>query len=190
MEEFVLKAVDYAHSAHKGQFRKGTKIPYIIHPLNVFETLHRLDFSLNIQIAGLFHDLIEDTKITAEDITKDFNEEITGLVISTSEKREAGVSEKKTWKQRKLHTIEFLSSNNNLGTIAISISDKLDNGKSLLLDKNIIGEKVWERFNAPYENQKWYYSELNRIFNEKSEMDTRIKFLSEEFNKVVLSVFS
>lgn len=71
---------------HKGQFRKqGT--PYCLHPINVAWILKNKGFSEDYQIAGLFHDLIEDTDTTYEEILKISSEEIANAVrLVTKEK--------------------------------------------------------------------------------------------------------
>ena len=71
---------------HKGQYRKqGT--PYCLHPINVAWILKDKGFDENYQIAGLFHDLIEDTDTTYEEILKLSNEEIANAVkLVTKEK--------------------------------------------------------------------------------------------------------
>ena len=71
---------------HKGQFRKqGT--PYCLHPINVAWILRDKGFPEDYQIAGLFHDLIEDTDTTYEEILKISNAEIANAVrLVTKEK--------------------------------------------------------------------------------------------------------
>ena len=61
------KALDYATRKHAGQFRKEG-IPYITHPIAVAEILKEQGFSEEYLIAGLFHDLLEDTDATEEEI--------------------------------------------------------------------------------------------------------------------------
>ncbi len=55
----IFKAIEFAAQAHAGHFRKGTKIPYIIHPLAVAKILIENEYSEEIVIAGILHDTIE-----------------------------------------------------------------------------------------------------------------------------------
>jgi hypothetical protein len=48
--------------------------------------------------------------------------------------------------------------------LLVSLADKLHNARSILLDLLIAGALVWERFNAPREDQLWYYSGLVATF--------------------------
>ena len=61
------KAVEYAASKHEGQYRKGGEA-YITHPEAVARILREKGFNEDYQIAGLFHDLLEDTDATEEEI--------------------------------------------------------------------------------------------------------------------------
>ncbi|MBQ8165285.1 MAG: bifunctional (p)ppGpp synthetase/guanosine-3',5'-bis(diphosphate) 3'-pyrophosphohydrolase [Clostridia bacterium] len=63
------KALEYATNKHRQQFRIGG-LPYITHPIEVAEILKNLGFGEEYQIAGLFHDLLEDTDATEEEILR------------------------------------------------------------------------------------------------------------------------
>lgn len=60
-------ALEFATKKHLGQFRVGGD-PYITHPIAVAEILKSKNFPIEYQIAGLFHDLLEDTDATEEEI--------------------------------------------------------------------------------------------------------------------------
>ncbi len=73
------KAIEFMKQKHKGQKRKqGT--PYHTHPLAVAKLLKDKGFPIEYQIAGLFHDLIEDTDSTYEEIITLSNEEVADAV--------------------------------------------------------------------------------------------------------------
>lgn len=73
------KAVEFIKQKHSGQKRKHG-IPYYTHPLAVAELLKEKGFSVEYQVAGLFHDLIEDTDATCEEIIALSNEEVLEVV--------------------------------------------------------------------------------------------------------------
>lgn len=89
----VLNAISFAAIAHAKQTRKYNGHPYIVHPIDVVDILNVLlsnsnlwydfDYSdrVHMLIAAALHDTIEDTDVTAEDITKNFNAEVTELVV-------------------------------------------------------------------------------------------------------------
>ena len=68
-------ALQFATKKHQGQFRVGG-VPYITHPVAVAEYLKNKNFPIEYQIAGLFHDLLEDTDTTYDEIEKITNTEI------------------------------------------------------------------------------------------------------------------
>lgn len=83
----IEKAIEFMKQKHRGQKRKqGT--PYHTHPLAVAKLLKDKGFPIEYQIAGLFHDLIEDTDCTYEEIISFSNEEVLEAVRLVS--KEAG----------------------------------------------------------------------------------------------------
>ena len=77
--ERIKKAEAVARQAHEGQFRK-TGEPYIIHPLAVKKILEEWGMDEDTIIAGILHDTVEDTKLTLDDIRKEFGESVAFLV--------------------------------------------------------------------------------------------------------------
>lgn len=74
-EEQYRIALEFAAKKHSGQFRVGGK-PYITHPIAVAELVKEKGYDIEYQIAGLFHDLLEDTDATEEEIERYGNEHI------------------------------------------------------------------------------------------------------------------
>lgn len=79
--ERVEAALAFATRKHEGQFRKGGE-PYITHPMQVAEMLREKGYNTDYQIAGLFHDLLEDTDATEQEI-----EELGGSEVLEAVKR-------------------------------------------------------------------------------------------------------
>ena len=71
----IDKAFQIANNAHKGQVRKSGE-PYIIHPLCVAIILADLELDKETIVAGLLHDVVEDTVMTSEEIREEFNAEV------------------------------------------------------------------------------------------------------------------
>ena len=67
--ELVIKAYNFAQEAHQGQKRVSGD-PYINHPVHVAMILAELELDLTTVVAGLLHDVIEDTPFSLEDIRK------------------------------------------------------------------------------------------------------------------------
>lgn len=177
-ELMFRKALNFAAIAHAsvknddgsiGQKRKGTEIPYIIHPFEVWQILKENECSPSVQIAGLLHDCLEDAGITADEIEKEFNKEIRELVESESEDKMRHLAEKDSWKARKQATIDELKTASK-ETLMVCNADKLSNLRSMAYDLATIGEKLWERFNASKEDIKWYYSSIAKALSPISDM--------------------
>ena len=152
-------AICYAVARHSGQYRKGTQRPYISHPLEVLSILVSMDVHVNVLIAGVLHDTVEDTDATIEEISSLFGEEVAELVAHHSEDKS------KTWAERKIHAVNSLSeADRNLKMLVMA--DKISNIRSLAADYILHGDKVWDRFNAPKEKQAWYYTEIAKALED------------------------
>src|SRR3954465_9377221 len=71
-------AIELAVAAHRGQYRKYTGEPYVIHPLRVMIGL--ASEPVQVQIAAVLHDTVEDTAVTLEQIDSEFGSEVRRLV--------------------------------------------------------------------------------------------------------------
>lgn len=85
MERMYLleDAIVFAAQKHKGQVRKGNKMPYIIHPMRVLHNLLAIKESKNIMImsaAAILHDTVEDCGVKIQEIAKRFGYQVAALV--------------------------------------------------------------------------------------------------------------
>lgn len=175
-----------AFAKHAGQCRKGTKVPYIVHPLAVMNSLlveqtHDPDLSDDVIIAGILHDVYEDTDTDLDEIEASFGSEVRRLVENSSEPEELKESQDKrgTWRERKLHTITRLHNLDRASKI-ISCCDKRNNARSMNEDYLFVGEALWDRFNASREEIQWYYKGCLEAYKiGQSIEDTRIFSLFE-----------
>lgn len=149
----IHNAIIFATMKHKDQKRKGTDIPYIVHPMEVMQILTSMNCETDVIIAGILHDTLEDTNTTPEEIKNNFGDNVLKIVQTESEDKS------KTWKERKQHTIDCLKIDTR-ETKLVCLADKLSNLRSIYVDFLNVGNKVWERFNAPKENIKWYYESV------------------------------
>lgn len=156
------KALIMAYQAHKNQKRKGTDIPYIVHPIEVAVILISNGENGDLINAALLHDTLEDTELTYQDILDNFGNKTADLVLSASEPYKTGKAKLSaeeavsSWKMRKNHTLEHLKTADK-DTKLLVCADKLSNIRSINEDFKKIGDKLWDRFNAPKESQLWYY---------------------------------
>lgn len=152
------KAIIIATMAHMGHKRKGNEIPYIFHHMEVGYILASEECREALIVAGILHDTIEDTDLTAESIEELFGIEIKDLVLGASESNRnvRGI----TWEERKLHTLEYLEIRATRDVKLVSCADKLSNIRSMGKDLSAEKDKLWTRFNEGHEMQKWYYEGL------------------------------
>ena len=90
--ERLEAALEFAAKKHEGQFRKGGE-KYIVHPVAVSKWLKNNGYDTDTQICGLFHDLLEDTDATEEEILELSNEKVLEAVKLLTKKKGYVMSE-------------------------------------------------------------------------------------------------
>ncbi len=83
--QLVMRAAFYASGCHRTQLRKDGRTPYIHHPLEVANLLARHGADVTTIVAGLLHDVVEDTEATLDDIAREFGEEVASLVAEVTD---------------------------------------------------------------------------------------------------------
>lgn len=155
----IEKAINFATIKHEHQKRKGSNLPYIVHPMKVMHILTENNCSESVVVAGILHDTLEDTNTTYNELVNEFGSVVATLVKSNSEDKS------KSWQERKLHTINEIK-NMSLEEKQVLCADKLANLNSMVTDLNVLGVTLWERFNASKEDIQWYYrSIINQLEN-------------------------
>jgi len=188
----VSQALLFATQHHQHQHRKGTKIPYMVHLLNVCKLVAENNCSDEVLAAALLHDVVEDTDVTIDEIEEKFGNHVAEIVRGATEldKLEKKAIEKESsWQERKEHTIHFLQHGASTDQLLVSGADKLDNLRSIVYDHKRIGEKLWSRFNASKEQQAWYYSALASIIQDKGKDNTILALFGNEMNVLCKQVF-
>jgi (p)ppGpp synthase/HD superfamily hydrolase len=179
----LYDAIELAARAHHNQVRKGTEIPYIVHPLAVAGWLIRAQCPETLVIAALLHDVVEDTPVSIDELRSHFGREVVELVTALSEP-----DKKASWEDRKAHTINYLEKQANEDVLLIALADKLDNVRAIRQGLENDGEKFWGRFNRPREKQKWYYERLDDVFSARVHREPALTLLST-FKAEVKKVF-
>lgn len=130
--EMIKKAYDFAEKSHNGQKRESGE-PYIIHPIAVAEILADLGMDTNTIIAGLLHDVIEDTDATYELVSQTFSKEVADLVEGVTKLTKLGEMQYKTKEEQQADNVRkmLLAMAKDIRVIIIKLSDRLHNMRTL-----------------------------------------------------------
>jgi GTP pyrophosphokinase/guanosine-3',5'-bis(diphosphate) 3'-pyrophosphohydrolase len=142
--ESLNKAYNFALEAHQNQKREEG-VPYIIHPVAVAKILTDLKLDSATITTGLLHDTIEDTKVTYENVKKEFGEEVANLVdgvTKISELETKASTDSKAENFRKL----ILATSKDIRVLLVKLADRLHNMRTInfVKDKNKIIRKAKE----------------------------------------------
>ena len=152
------RALRMAALGHRDQVRKGSGTPYIEHPMAVALILDRAGFEEEVVIAGLLHDLVEDTDVTLDQVRRSFGERVAEIVAACSEEKLDSLGRKRPWIDRKTDHLEVVGQSND-DVHAVVLADKLHNLISIQLDQSE-GLPVWSSFNATRAEVLCYYEAM------------------------------
>lgn len=154
----INEAIEFATKAHEGQFRKGTKRPYIVHPVEVADIVTSMTHDEEVICAAVLHDTIEDCEgVTAEVLADKFGERVAALVQHESEDKS------KSWEERKSATIQRLEEVPREVKM-IALADKLSNMRDIDRDYPKYGEAFWLRFRMQSKAAMgWYYKSIREV---------------------------
>ena len=204
--DMVDKAYNLAFEAHKEQKRDSGE-PYIIHPIEVATILAELGMDTSTIVAGLLHDVIEDTEYTYDDIKNLFGEEVANLVSGVTKITKMEYKSKEEQQADNFRKM-LLAMANDIRVIIIKLADRLHNMRTLKYRKKEKQKKTametldiyaplahrlgiskikWELedLSFRYLHEEEYYDLVKQVAEKRTEREIYIKKIIEEmYNKL------
>lgn len=203
----VEKAYQIAEQAHRGQVRKSGE-PYIIHPLYVAIILAELEMDKETIVAGILHDVVEDTVMTDDEISREFGPEVALLVDGVTKLGQLSYDADKIEVQAENLRKMFLAMAKDIRVIIIKLADRLHNMRTL---KYMKPEKQKEKaretmdiyapiaqrlgiskiktelddLSLKYLEPEAYYDLVEKVAQRKSSREAYINSLAEEVRQVI-----
>ena len=173
--DLIGRAYDVAEEMHRGQLRKSGE-PYLIHPMAVAEILADLGMDEETIIAGLLHDVVEDTPYTSEELASDFGDEVELLVDGVTKLGSLKFESKEERQAENLRKM-FLAMSKDIRVLIIKLSDRLHNLRTI---NYMTHDKIIEKCRETLDIYAPLAARLG-IYTMKMELeDIALKFLEPE----------
>ncbi len=128
-DEKVKKALEFIEEKHAGQFRKSGD-PYVVHPVEVAIILAELGMDRDTVVAGLLHDVLEDTETTYQELKENFGKDVADIVEGVTKLGKIHFKDVETQKAENYRKL-ILAFSKDLRVIFVKLADRLHNMKTL-----------------------------------------------------------
>jgi (p)ppGpp synthase/HD superfamily hydrolase len=162
-------ALGLVATRHREQTRRISGIPYWTHLVHVALILREAGESEDVQIAGLLHDVLEDTcrddaevATVAGEIEARFGRPVAEAVRGASEQKRDRRG-KLPWRPRKEKFVVALENEATDLAVTVVAADKIHNVATFLADLDEVGEAIWQHFRAGPEATLWFYEAVATV---------------------------
>ncbi len=170
MGKLLDDAICFAVKAHAGATRKGSGVPYIMHPMEALAIAAGITDDEEILAAAVLHDTLEDTDTSPMQLNERFGSRVLEIVQEETEDKRKDIPAENSWRIRKEEALQKFEAASDAGLI-VAIADKLSNMRSMQRDHEALWETLWQRFNNHDPAQHaWYYGSLARIFESSARL--------------------
>lgn len=127
--EKIEKAYKFADEAH-GDQKRVSGVPYILHPTSVACILVELGMDTDSVVAALLHDVVEDTPVTIEEVTKLFGETVANLIDGVTKISKIPYSNREEQQAENVRKM-LIAMSNDIRVIIIKLADRLHNMRTM-----------------------------------------------------------
>ncbi len=128
-EQLVIRAYEYGKQAHVGQFRRSGE-PYFNHPVEVAKLLTEIHIDETSIVTALLHDTIEDTRVSFEDVAKEFGLEIAELVEGVTKLTNIQIGDSQSKEAENLRKL-LLAMSKDVRVLLVKLADRLHNMRTI-----------------------------------------------------------
>lgn len=161
----ATEAMIFASQQHDGMLRKGTHLPYIVHPAEVMAIASALTEDPEILAAAVLHDVIEDCGVTEDMLCEQFGARVTRLVLSETQRHDGDPCV--TWDARKKEAIARIARGGRSVKL-IALADKLSNMRAIHRDYDRDSDTMFLRFHQHDKSRHaWYYRSMVSLLKEE-----------------------
>lgn len=165
----IIFAYKFSIFLYRNTFRKLSTDSMVVHAYRVANILYDCKASKETVIAGLLHDVIEDTPYKQAILSVFFNEEIMNTVLFHTEDKT------KSWEVRKLKTITEVKDNEHSEGVWLILADRIANMEDLILNYPV----DWSVFNRGVDKQYWYFSEIYKYALNQKDLFPEIDYYKD-----------
>ena len=179
-------AINFATEVHRGQTRKLSGIPYILHPMEVAAIIGTMTNEREVMAAGMLHDTIEDCGVDPLLIRDRFGSRVFALVQSETEDKMDHRPAEETWQERKADSLLMLKHAKDRGAKLLWLADKLSNLRSFYKERLAAGDTIWNVLHQKDPKmQRWYYATVAEYLYS----DLKDEAAYREYTELIYKVF-